>query len=153
MSEAVNEYRIESVRDFRVVPPSRRAECLREFGIWLDMAERQQRLLAAIGESVPGADGVRWELDPAFVWIDDGMGEMRMTVTAGEESATIVTSTLRRHDPGADREPRNPRRVRRVRALPRPHMEGPQGRQVLQLQKGAEQAGIPGTPAATPETR
>lgn len=63
-------FRIEHVQDFLLVPKHRRPTCLREFAIYLKMAEATQRLFQEASEHVhPGA--LQWKTG-AFEWNDDG---------------------------------------------------------------------------------
>lgn len=64
------EYKINSIADFLAVPHEKQAECLRDFGTWLNMArdhaEFDQLMKQALG------DGLSFK-NNSFVWIDDGI--------------------------------------------------------------------------------
>jgi hypothetical protein len=67
------EYGIRTVADFLAVPRERRALCLAEFRVWLEMVELFD---AALGLALVG--------QPAeFHWIDDDKGEMVAAILNG----------------------------------------------------------------------
>jgi hypothetical protein len=66
-------YEIRTVADFLLVPESKRALCLREFGTWLKVHDP---LVALLG----GPDVVK--MRPVYTWIDDGKREMSITLHA-----------------------------------------------------------------------
>jgi len=70
-------YIIRNVWDFLKVPAERRAECLREFAIALDMAEATRLLLDSL---LVNAGAAPSQLTDAFTWFDDDKHEATVHV-------------------------------------------------------------------------
>lgn len=75
-------YQIKTVADFLSVPEDRRATCLREFNVWLTMADAVRQLQELMPGMVKAEMGVE-----CFAWVDDGKGEARITVITSLEGA------------------------------------------------------------------
>jgi hypothetical protein len=71
-------YEIRTVADFLSVPEDRRALCIKEFAIWVEMVANLKAMF----------DGIEFVEDPAanFIWVDDDKGTATIAVTAGEET-------------------------------------------------------------------
>lgn len=76
-NDAAPKYTIRTLTDFLKVPEDRRAECLKEFSVWLELYEAVHVLF----------DGLLLKDHDAFVWIDDGKSTATIRVESedGEE--------------------------------------------------------------------
>lgn len=90
-------YTITTVADFLLVPEDRIGECLREFGLMLEMARAMKRLTESIADEMAKESGathspgdIRFQLVPYFEWIDDGLGTatVRIITDPDESPAT-----------------------------------------------------------------
>lgn len=83
------EYPINCLSDFLKVPAEKQAECLRDFGTWLDMCRRKDDLQSELEAEFPGINA-SLNLE-GFVWIDDGepgISDVSFTVGGKEVMAS-----------------------------------------------------------------
>ena len=79
-------YTIATVQDFLAVPPSRRADCLREFAVWADMMDDIPALMTY---------GIKVVMPAAFVWIDDGLHTMTVGIQAGDTNIPVAHGVMK----------------------------------------------------------
>jgi hypothetical protein len=68
---------IKTVSDFLVVPAEKRAHCLKDFAMWLEM-------VPAVNDMFGDIEGVRTKTD-TFIWIDDGKHDAHIEFVIVEE--------------------------------------------------------------------
>jgi hypothetical protein len=73
-------YRIKAATDFLQVPPDRREVALKEFGAWLQMLDALAGLV---------------HTPEAFVWVDDGLGEARVSLIDHSTGKPVISSTVK----------------------------------------------------------
>ena len=78
-------YTIATVHDFLAVPEDRRAVCLREFGVWVDMMTKVPKIFEGIKVMVP----------TEFVWIDDGLHTMTVSVQSDDTYIHVAHGVMR----------------------------------------------------------
>src|SRR4051812_10182080 len=83
-AENAKTYRIASVMDFLSVPEDRREVCLREFRVWLGVADAMGLMLAGIAAEFP----------QEFVWVDDGKHEFEVNINANGSRFTIAKGPM-----------------------------------------------------------
>lgn len=83
-------YEIRGILDFLRVPKERRAACLHEFGIFLDMVEPSCSLLGSVADEAIGPGAVSFAPIDRFVWTDDGEIAATLSVMMSDGSSQEV---------------------------------------------------------------
>jgi hypothetical protein len=79
-------YSIRTVWDFLDVPEDRRAECLHELEVWLALMQFGRAICADIPHEAPDD----------FEWHDDGAGDCRILIQAGDETIAEIGGEIRK---------------------------------------------------------
>lgn len=93
MSEA-QRYEIRTVLDFLKVPPERRADCLEEFAVFLEVAEASVNLMDAVAIRAGVSGALRTTIKDTYLWIDDGRRDIHANIN--------VAATPSREAPSSD---------------------------------------------------